>query len=629
MTVALWASAPPTARVLRATTDDHSLPNSPAADVLTVQSQLHQVALLVSATFTAQASVVCSTIPCPCRQTIRERLGERRRRDPIFSRSVCWFGAVQLPSVVGTPRYCPRWVHGPCQLPDQLALHTISFQETQSPLMGTLPTDEPLWYDGPVGTNGCEVGFLFHSSVDACPIPGSADQKSLRWCLVAGATCVCSVLRSTCRHRNRCTCGILACACGLRAFVSRSPSLVALCFWLATPTSVPVFPTWTVARGRLTTVANCPGDMQSHGAGAPQPSGLPNPPLWRIILTQIPFQIMILFTSGPIVAQSRHYHLLASDHMLCSCHVSLPQALSFTGPDLTSTPCSWLALRALVLPLGISLSWLSIHTLAPTSLDVLPWTLFHALTQILLEGVSLHSRRRTTTTLNTPRQRQPLWWNDACFHALVARSGSQRDFRCCGSSVDQARFRTLRQQFHSTVRSTMSSYWNAWPSSVHSLSLSHRDPRLASALIRRTFRAPSATSDLCNVQWSVGGAICFSLFNLILQYAVAPSVWRSSLVVPVIKRDGGPTSLDSLRPISLASCAFKVLEHLVHAWSADVMAFSIRDSLRLHSHVHTSSTSRKPLTRHGSKRPWSVFTTSGVSGRLWHLPTSTAVHCPK
>ena len=63
--------------------------------------------------------VVCSTIPCPCRETVRGRLaGERRRRDPIFSRSVCCFGVVQLPSVVGSPRCCPRWVHGSCQLPE-------------------------------------------------------------------------------------------------------------------------------------------------------------------------------------------------------------------------------------------------------------------------------------------------------------------------------------------------------------------------------------------------------------------------------------------------------------------------------------------------------------------------------
>ena len=47
MTVVWWASALSTARVLVATADDHSVPNSPTVDVLTVQSQHHQVAWLL------------------------------------------------------------------------------------------------------------------------------------------------------------------------------------------------------------------------------------------------------------------------------------------------------------------------------------------------------------------------------------------------------------------------------------------------------------------------------------------------------------------------------------------------------------------------------------------------------
>ena len=58
--------------------------------------------------------------------------------------------------------------------------------------------------------------------------------------------------------------------------------------------------------------------------------------------------------------------------------------------------------------------------------------------------------------------------------------------------------------------------------------------------------------------------LLFSFFNLVL-HLVVPSAWKSSLVVPVIKRDGDPTSLDSYRPIFLASCAIKVFEHLIHA----------------------------------------------------------------
>ena len=84
-----------------------------------------------------------------------------------------------------------------------------------------------------------------------------------------------------------------------------------------------------------------------------------------------------------------------------------------------------------------------------------------------------------------------------------------------------------------------------------------------------------------------------------------PSTWKSSLVVPVIKRAGDPASLDSCRPMSLASCAFIVSENLVCAriaphilpqldpsqggfrWGADAMAFSLVDTLRLLHHQLT------------------------------------------
>ena len=47
-------------------------------------------------------------------------------------------------------------------------------------------------------------------------------------------------------------------------------------------------------------------------------------------------------------------------------------------------------------------------------------SLFGSLTQILFDCASLHSRRRLKSR---PCTMQPLWWNDACCHALVARNG--------------------------------------------------------------------------------------------------------------------------------------------------------------------------------------------------------------
>ena len=73
------------------------------------------------------------------------------------------------------------------------------------------------------------------------------------------------------------------------------------------------------------------------------------------------------------------------------------------------------------------------------------------------------------------------------------------DFRRSGSHEDQARFRLLRQQFQSTVRSSRTHYWNEWLGSV--TPLSHRAPRLACSLVRRTFRSFVASPNLCHMQW--------------------------------------------------------------------------------------------------------------------------------
>ena len=68
----------------------------------------------------------------------------------------------------------------------------LCVQETQSPLMSSLPVDQPFRYDGPVGSHGREAGFFFHSSIVASPVPGTPDSQSLRWRLISGSPCVCS-----------------------------------------------------------------------------------------------------------------------------------------------------------------------------------------------------------------------------------------------------------------------------------------------------------------------------------------------------------------------------------------------------------------------------------------------------
>ena len=75
--------------------------------------------------------------------------------------------------------------------------------------------------------------------------------------------------------------------------------------------------------------------------------------------------------------------------------------------------------------------------------------------------------------------------------------------------------------------------------------------------------------------WSSGGNISFQLGHNLLVYVTRTSV------------------PGNYRPISLVSCCFKVLEHMVHhcqggfRWGADMMAGSLRDVLHMRSATHT------------------------------------------
>ena len=76
---------------------------------------------------------------------------------------------------------------------DQLGLQVLCVQETQPPLMRSLPVDQPFRYDGPIGSHGREAEFLMlHTSIVASPVPGTPDSQSLRWRLVSGSLCACS-----------------------------------------------------------------------------------------------------------------------------------------------------------------------------------------------------------------------------------------------------------------------------------------------------------------------------------------------------------------------------------------------------------------------------------------------------
>ena len=104
-------------------------------------------------------------------------------------------------------------------------------------------------------------------------------------------------------------------------------------------------------------------------------------------------------------------------------------------------------------------------------------------------------------------------------------------------------------------------------------------------------------------------------------------VWKRSIIIR-----GDPTLPNNYRPISLASCFFKVLEHLVHSRIAPHVIPQLDDSVGVPmsssvpwfpycplvlplTRLSLSSTFRKHLTHHGSRGLWcgSLMLVSGAA----------------
>ena len=394
----------------------------------------------------------------------------------------------------------------------------------------------------PWSRGGLLVPF-FHCGV---PYPWTSDSQSLRWRFISGSLCVCSM-----RHMLAFP-PIFASSSGARSqpqsIASRSSTQAPRFFLRGTPTFGFPFSS-SVVHARLMRLFF---------------------PLYRRSCSLIPWCFgTSLIVLPPLCCCSGHHSLFAFSQpasLSTRVRIAVPLRL-FVAPCSPPTTCCVLVvltftrlLCLLIQPIRPcprvhdcstvvaachhSLSTWHQSVLAhvsgplpdfPVRASVLD-SLFDSFTRILCGCASHHSRRRPGSS---PRTRQPLWWNDACYHALVARNGSWRDFRRSGSPEDQARFRLLRQHFHSTVRSSRTHFWNEWLGSV--TSLSRRAPRLASSLIRRTFGSLVVTPDLCHVQWH--GASCSAL-----PPDEARSHWRAHFSSPT---GDSPFSDDFFHSLSL------------------------------------------------------------------------------
>ena len=292
------------------------------------------------------------------------------------------------------------------------------------------------------------------------------------------------------------------------------------------------------------------------------------------------------------------YPLLASDHMLCSCRLNLPLSVSASAGVTSTMP----RVR----------DWSSVVASCPLQLP-------HA-----------HSLRRcfpvlTTTPPITPpriRRRQPLWWNDACFHALVARNGSWRDFRRSGSQEDQARFRHLRQQFHSTVRSSRTDFWivplsrraprNLCNMNWYGASRSALSPHDAGTHWRAYFASSPTWNSVFSDDFFQSLSLRFAALSSSCESGIFDAPFSHNELVAALSRCHESAPGANGLPYSASKVSFPWWRHLVVSfsnhilrfavvpsawkssppqggfrWGADTLACSLVDSLRLRRHVHT------------------------------------------
>ena len=136
-------------------------------------------------------------------------------------------------------------------------------------------------------------------------------------------------------------------------------------------------------------------------------------------------------------------------------------------------------------------------------------------------------------------------------------------------------------------------------------------------------------------------------FNLVLSWGVVPTPQKRNIVVLVFKR-GDPSLPTNFRPISLASCCFKIFEHLVHAriglhispqldecqggfrWGADSLVGSLVDLLTSRSSSHTFVAFidiHKAFDTSWVEGTLVRSCDAGVSGQMWcwFLPLSPVV----
>ena len=394
--------------------------------------------------------------------------------------------------------------HGLTTHMERTATDLALLQEVRAPSMPTLPNDQPFIYDGPEGTYGRDAAFILHQdrvhSTGACsPIPGIPDESDLRWRLLvhgqgANPTAIASFWAPHigCPESDRLDfwSRLFSSIAVVRRQVPSADVLLGGDSNLWVPGLVAAKPPRPAERACVAMLQQL---LQDHGLAIHNPVETPThragAALDLIIASPGIINSIQIHNSAHCSCLDRHAccPLLGSDHFAITVDLLKPrQVLSREAPPTPFRVRDWHALLLSIKP-GVQ-EWSRVcratlnhpvpsdQTTCRSTLDML----YTQLADLLWSADVCHYSRRVPN-----RRRQPAWWTDACFEAMLARNAAWRLRRRTPSQLTSEAFRVARNRFHSITQRAKRAYWTTWIADLTAMQQS--DPRQAARRVRQRF----------------------------------------------------------------------------------------------------------------------------------------------
>ena len=450
---------------------------------------------------------------------------------------------------------------------------------------------------------------MIREGVVSTPIPGVQDSVSMRWRTFGESVCVCSFYAP---HPGI---DVNVRVAELTATVRHVRSTVDLPMVIAGDANV-WFPYFSLGRSRSVDNLVVPSpDQATHVAGAAL--------VLALISSHCPCSMLVHSGLQCCVEAPGWCPIMGSDHYLCVASASLIHRPAHVQSQRLLPLRNWSS--TLLRGYGDLCTWSGrVFSCLQGPTPDCPARCLDVVDKLYDQSLSVLSWHSPRPRM-VPRRRQPSWWTHECYSACVARMvrggtivGIQ--IPCCTLDSEGLVWHSIAQCARPVAR--IGRIGNLVSHHSLSLSLDWQLPSSATLSVVQLIRV--ATNQ-------IGGLLMGTLAFR------SRSCWTIGDIVPVFKR-GDPTLPNNYRPIFLASCFFKVLEHLVHSriashitpqldvsqggfrWGADVLVGSLVSILSARSSSHTFVAfidNQKAFDTSWVEGTLVRLFDAGVRGRMW------------